>query len=319
MLFSSHAKYTHLPPPGRLPAHGGRYIVEQCKKELETWAARAAYVEQACAHLIAWRESLQFVRLFEKFFPQEYSEAAREPQSWRLHPQSRIAPIEEQFFDLIESRLFPFGRDWMEMTLEEIRHGHDFLPVIPFISVTPPPDEWDTSSEEYVVIRVLHCFSWDNYFAPDEEQWYGLVVEFANRGVTLPKPMLYPWHGAPQQVNLGFRLQRILMHLHLKNFLAMARAAGYPWLGTTLDVLYRDTNNLLVDIDEEMNYEMFEWTEENLKWLADEWSQGSRLLDTFWQAIQMLQKQPAICAHLIELWNASWSCAREQLWEPQYG
>lgn len=317
MIASHYPKYTHLQRPGKVPLHGGRYDVERCKKELEAWAARAATVDEAADHLTAWRESLQFVRLFEKYFPQEYAVTARQPNAWLLDSRSRIAPIEQQFFALAESRLFPFGVDWMEMTLQEIRHGEDYLSVIPLCAVIPRPDEWDTSSEQYPVIQVLHCFSWNNYFAPSETDWCDVTAQFAERGVLLPKPMWYPWHDSEFESSLASRLHRSLMQMHMSVFLEMARANGCSWLGTTLQALYHETNNALVDFDEEMMYEPLEWTEDNLDWLIEEWKAGSRMLDTFWGSINLMQKQPEVCARLIELWNASWACATRQLRSPR--
>ena len=62
-----------------------------------------------------------------------------------------------------------------------------------------------------------------------------------------------------------------------------------------------------------MMYEPLEWTEDSIDWLTEEWKEGSQMLDIFWRSINTMQKQPALCARLIELWNASWSCAPHQL------
>ncbi len=319
MIASHYPKYTHLPRPGRVPLHGGRYAVERCKKELESWAARAVTADEAADHLTAWRESLQFVRLFEKYFPQEYAATARQPKAWLLDSRSRIAPIEQRFFTLAESRLFPFSVDWMEMTLQEIRHGEDYLPVIPLCAVTPRPDEWDPSSEEYPVIQVLHCFSWNNFFAPSESDWRDVASWLAQHGVLVPKPMLYPWHDGGYESPLAIRLRRAVMSIHMRAFLDMARSSSCDWLDTTLQVLYHETNNALVDFDEEMMYEALEWTKDNIDWLIEEWKAGSQMLDTFWRSINTIQKQPELCARLIELWNASWACVPQQLRTPCCG
>lgn len=306
-------KYTHLPRPGRAPLHGGRYDVERCKKQLEAWSARAARVDEAADHLTAWRESMVFVRLFQKYFPQEYIATTRQPSAWHLGTRSRIAPIEQKFFALAEANLFPFSVDWMEMMLQEIRHGEDCLPTIPLCAVTPRPDEWDSSNEEYPVIQALHCFSWNNFFTPSGSDWRDMTSQFAERGVLLPKPMRYPWHDGEYESPLAIRLRRAVMSLHMRAFLNLAHVAGYDWLETTLQVLYHETNNALVDFDEEAMYEPLEWTEDNVDWLTEEWKTGSKMLDMFWRSINLMQEKPIVCARLIELWNASWACAPQNL------
>lgn len=322
-MISRYPKYTHLPRPGRLPLSGRRYDVERCKKALEAWSARGAPVEKAVDHLNAWRESLLFVQLFEKYFPHEYADAARRPKAWRLDAHSRIAPIEQQFFELADARLFPFNTDWMEMTLDEIRHGEDYVPSIPLYAVTPRPDEWEASEQEFPVIQVLLCFSWNNFFAPDEgahcAAWRDVAAHFAQRGVQLPKPFRYPWNNGESESALAYRLHRCWMELHTRVFFEMARAVGLNWLQTTLRVLYRETNNVLVDLDEEMMYEPLEWTQDNLDWLREEWIVGRQMLDTFWQSLKRIQQQPELGAHLIGLWNASWECALSQLRSPHVG
>lgn len=318
-MISRYPKYTHLPRPGRIPPSGRRYDIDHCKKALEAWSARGSPVEKAVDHLNAWRESLLFVQLFEKYFPREYAAAARRPKAWRLDAHSRIASIEQQFFELADARLFPFSIDWMEMTLDEIRHGEDYVPSIPLYAVTPRPDEWEASAQEYPVIQVLLCFSWNNFFTPDENVWREVAAHFARCGVQLPKPFRYPWNDGDSESALAYRLHRCRMELHTRVFFQMACTAGLNWLQTTLQVLYRETNNVLVDLDEEMMYEPLEWTEDNVDWLREEWSVGRQMLDTFWQSLNRIQQQPELCARLVELWNASWTCTLSQLRSPRAG
>lgn len=309
MLASSFVPMSHLLPRTRLPRDGSEFDAQECKKALITWAARATDVKEAAAQLDAWKASLQFVELFKKYFPDQYAELASRPNEWTLDPHTRIAPIESRFFALADQHLFPFNTDCMEMIFDEMRHGEDLIPFIPLYSLLPQPDEWDSDVREYDAVRVLFCFTWNNWCAPDEDEWQALQIRFAERGVALPMPIWYPWRGEAYAYRDETRVRDALILLHQGVFFDMASAAGFDWLRTGMDVLFRDSGNVLVDFDEEITVDLPEWSEENVEWLAGEWQVGETLMTVFWNGLHQLTAQPALCAQLIELWNESWLAA----------
>lgn len=293
----------------RFPHDGSNYNAQECKKALIGWAAKATSVRNATNHLEAWRESLKFVLLFKKYFAVQYEELTSKPDVWILDPRSHIAPIESKFFDLVEQHLFPISVDWMEMILQEIHNGDDIIPHIPLISLLPRSDEWDSEAPEYDAIQVLLCFTWNNWLAPDENGWQALHERFLAHDVTLPAPNWYPWRGETFRLDIESRVRDALMAAHQSVFFEMARHDGFTWLRTTMEVLFRETGNALVDYDEETMMEALDWTEENIEWLAEEWRQGQKMMNTFWDGIHQMLSHPTMCARLIELWNTTWSIA----------
>jgi hypothetical protein len=305
----------HLPP--RLPCDGSEFDAQECKKALIAWSARATDVKEAAAQLDAWKESLQFVELFKRYFPNHYAELASKPEAWALDSHTRIAPIERKFFALVEQHLFPFNADCVEMILEEIRHGEDIIPFIPLYSLVPQPDEWDSDPKEQDAVRVLGCFTWNNWCAPNENEWQALHNRFIERAVTLPTPFWYPWRGEAFAYGDETRLHDTLMALHQAVFFDMACAAGFDWLRTEMEVLFRETGNVLVDFDEEVMIEPPEWSVQSIEWLAGEWQVGEKMMNKFWNGLHQLTKHPALCAQLIELWNESWIATPRALVMPR--
>lgn len=293
----------------RFPRDGSAFNARECSKQLIGWAAKATSVQNAVVHLEAWRESLKFVSLFKKYFPVPFAECARNPTVWALDPRTRIAPIESKFFELVEQRLFPISVDWMDLMLQEIHNGDDIVPHIPLVSLLPRADEWDAESPEYDAIQTLLCFTWNNWLAPDESSWHSLYNRFRTRGVILPTPEWYPWRGEILRYDDQACVNDALMAAHQHLFFERARAKGFAWLRTTMEVLFRETGNALVDLDEETMMEALDWTPENIEWLTEEWSQGQKLMNTFWEGIRQMLEHPSVCAQLIELWNASWFAA----------
>lgn len=309
MLNSS---FVRLKPSARfvhLPRDSSGYNAQECKKALIAWAARATNVKNAVSHLEAWKESLKFIELFKKYFPLQHSELSQKTDAWVLDPRTRIAPNETKFFELVDRHLFPISTDWMEMILQEIRDGDDIIPHIPLYSLLPRSDEWDPDSPDYDAIQVLLCFTWNNWLAPDESGWQALHDRFGEHGAMLPTPIWYPWRGEPFAFGVETHARDALMMLHQSVFFDMTHAVGYEWLRTAVEVLLRETGNILVDLDEEMMIETLDWTEENIEWLTDEWKQGEKMMTAFWSGIHQMTEQPSLCAHLIELWNKSWSVA----------
>lgn len=296
-----------------MPREGSGYNAHECKKALLAWAATATGVQDAVAQLEAWRESLKFVALFEKYFPRQYAALAQDRDAWVLDKRTGIAPIEHKFFELVDQQLFPIGVDWMETLLAEIRAGEDVTPYIPLISLLPRPDEWEAEAQEHDAIQLLLCFTWNNWYAPDENGWLGLTARFAERNVQLPEPFWYPWRGDGFAYGGETRVRDALMALHQSVFFELARNAGLDWLKTVMEVLFRETGNLLVDYDEEMVTEPPDWSEENIEWLASEWKYGAVMMNTFWDGIHLLTEQPTLYARIVELWNQAWRIAPRKI------
>ena len=308
MLNSSFVPARRVLQATRTPRDASAYNAQECKKKLLAWAARATSVKNAVSHLDSWRESLRFVALFKKYFPAQYAALAQDQNAWVLDAHSHIAPLERKFFELVDHHLFPIGVDWMEMMLQEIHNGDDIIPHIPLYSLLPRSDEWDSDAPEYDAIQVLLCFTWNSWLAPDESGWHSLYTRFTERGASLPTPHWYPWRGETFALGIETRLRDTLMQCHQHVFFELTRAAGYAWLQTAMQVLFRESGNALVDFDDEMMMETLDWTEENIEWLVDEWGQGRKMMRTFWDGIQFMLEQPTICARLIELWNQAWAC-----------
>ncbi len=265
------------------PSDSSRISPSEALQQLRAW--RLPSLGTACEELLARREQIQFLYLYQHYFPEAYASSTASctcPLQANLGPHASEAGAtqtyssrEREFLTLVDQHLFPLDLDYLD-AFEGEASGALFPMVV-------NPSYCDVELDDLCLpVRVLFALVAVN----DIEVWTELCAQIGHR--------------APLPATTSGR------KIDWDRFADLCSKHGGAMADVppALDVLAHATGNFWLDLDENtLGYEWFEWDVPSLDYLAREWKHAQPLLKKYNAVLDWLEAQPRRLATIIRLWN----------------
>ena len=221
-------------------------------------------VKEGVYYLNAIGEKVKFLSLYQSYFPQEWKQSTA---SLTTPSDKFYSPLEEEFFQLIQERLFPIG--------DEDSYWEERLSCIP---IYPRDlDWWERPIDEF---DSFHQFLISLYGAGyDPGEWQGYF------GFT--PPMVRPVEDIDWQKLEGLCANAPVPLCHLYDLLS---------------IVDHSTGCLFIDTTSE-SYSEWEWSRENLDLLHQHWLLAQQLWTKEQEFAGWLNSTPNRYAQVVELFN----------------
>jgi hypothetical protein len=257
--------------------------------------ARYLNVSYAARWLRSLSDTLNLLRLYQRFFPAEYAAS-------RLRKIPRAgegySPAERRFFELVNQHLFPLALPALEDIYPDDRvERFDGIPldVCGF-------DEYDDDSESWRPALRLIYHLW-NQSDSDTDSWAALLAEVA------------PCAPLPRFVAEPEQHWRIDTH----RLQALCRAFGKPLNGIMALIrrLQLATGTVWLDLTPEMFWsacQEVDWSEANIVWLAQQWKAAQAIDTAVANLWEWLEAEPTHMAAFVGLWNKALRSVTDREW-----
>lgn len=224
---------------------------------------------KACEMIRGFLSEREKYVLYQKFFPEHWrTSSASFFKPGYFHNHSERA---NEFFNLVDKNLFPVTPDWAddpENTLDGVAvYGMNF-------DLCCEDLEWENLRPAYLAGLLF-------YFR-DAELWQFICANFKL------KPSSFPKINEKPHPNLWASEQTYERKPYVRLFEIIDHSTGNVWI---------DTVNC-------HGIEWFEWTEQNVRMLAEQFDQANKMLESVGEIDDEMQARPArTIKKLISLWN----------------
>ncbi|MDM9383533.1 hypothetical protein QUB80_22865 [Chlorogloeopsis sp. ULAP01] len=224
-----------------------------------------------CKETIIYLENLSqkanLLSLYQKLFPEQWNESIT-PLDRKAHPDCIYSDREIEFIQLVDSNLFP-----VEFVDEiEACDKYEYIPIVPQII------EW-----------------WENDFEGLETSEKFLLSVMGN-GYQLEY-----W-----EEKFGFEPDYIarVEDIDFQKLVKICNKFKSPlqYLATSLSILDYSTGNIWLDTTYETG-DWWDWTEENIVFLAQKWQEATIMLDQFQELSDWIKTSVANRNKIIRIWN----------------
>ncbi len=218
-------------------------------------------------------DQANMLTLYKALFPAQYKRSKASLERGDLY-----SAREQEFFELVNQRLFPIDDGWV---MERDNN-------IPYMLVGI---DLETLDQYDWPIQALGALVWDYYHG----LWEMAVEEIGLNDIPSP----------PEQGRVRW-----------KKFTRLCRRAGgvVACLPDALNVIAHDTGNFMLDICPE-TYEPIPWSLENVRQLAVEWKRAEKIWKRFGRVVDWLRDNPLNLTQVVEVWNR---CVEQMPNNPQY-
>lgn len=234
--------------------------------KFKTHNANAA---EACETIRCFLSEREKYVLYQKFFPHEWraSSASFFKPGYFLNHSERA----NEFFNLVDKNLFPVTPDWAddpENSLDGIAvYGMNF-------DLCCEDIDWENTRPAFLAGLV--------FYLSDPELWQFIRANFNLRSSKLPKINDKPHPNLWTSERTGAR------ELYVCLFEIIDHTTGNVWI---------DTVNC-------HGIEWFDWTEQNVRMLAEQFNEANEMLESVGEIDDELRARPArTLKNLISLWN----------------
>ncbi len=210
-------------------------------------------------------DQANMLTLYKTLFPTQYRRSKASLERGELY-----SAREQEFFELVNQRLFPIDDSWV---MERDNN-------IPYMLVgidLETLDQYDWPIQALGALMFEYCHGlWE------------MAIEAAGLDACrVPSP--------PEQGKVDW-----------KRFVRLCKQAGgaVKYLPDALNVIAHDTNNFLLDTCPE-TYEPIPWSLENVRQLAIEWKRAEKIWARFGWVVDWLRDNPLNLTQVVEVWNRS--------------
>lgn len=219
-------------------------------------------------------DQANMLTLYRTLFPAQYKRSKASLERGELYSAK-----EQEFFELVNQRLFPLDDVWL------VERDNNIPYMLAGIDVETL-DQYDWP------IQALGALIWEYY----RGMWEMVLEELGMDTCSVPLPL----EG----------------RVYWKKLVRLCKRAGgaMACLPDALNVIAHDTGNFLLDVCPE-TYEPIPWTLENVRQLAIEWKRANRIMARFGLVVDWLRDNPPGLAPVVETWNR---CIEQAPGDPQF-